>query len=114
MDSQGWISISLIASFNRVKQLTLDVQLVRDALSKSSLVELRDHDVRVHNWKQYLVPYDTRSGENAPPIESTASESAAVGPSQDEGEEDVETEDEVEIVLGQDANHSWTTERPTA
>lgn len=58
MDSKGWIPIDLIASFNRVKQLTTDAQMVKDVLSLSSLVEIRDDHVRLANraWKSYVLP----------------------------------------------------------
>lgn len=124
MDSHGWLSISLIASFNRVKLLTADVQLVRDALAKSSLVELRDHEVRVHDWKQYVVPDASRSIVDGGFVPNTSGAAATfpsadtndnLDPSEEEGEEDdIETEDDdVEFVLGKDANRSWTPERPT-
>lgn len=41
MDSKGWIPIELIASFNRVKALTMDVGLVRDVLALSSIAQVR-------------------------------------------------------------------------
>lgn len=124
MDSHGWLSISLIASFNRVKLLTADVQLVRDALAKSSLVELRDHYIRVHDWKQYVVPDASRSVVDEGFVPDASSSAAMLpladtndnlDPSEEEGEDDdIETEDDdVEFVLGKDANRSWTQERPT-
>jgi len=56
MDSRGWIPISLLASFNRVKQLTLDQQLVREVLSLSSLVQVRRHMVRMGGWEAFVLP----------------------------------------------------------
>lgn len=58
MDSKGWLLIDLIASFNRVKQLTEKTQLVRDVLSLSSIVEMRENYVRLRNeqWKNYVLP----------------------------------------------------------
>jgi len=56
MDERGWIPISLIASFNRVKQLTMDVQLVRDVLALSSLVQVRGNMVRMGGWERYVLP----------------------------------------------------------
>ncbi|OBZ78303.1 hypothetical protein A0H81_02447 [Grifola frondosa] len=61
MDSRGWISIPLIASFNRVKQLTVDLQLVRDVLSLSSLVEVRGDWVRMREWEHFVLPNAVRS-----------------------------------------------------
>lgn len=56
MDSRGWIAISLIASFNRVQQLTMDGQLVRDVLTLSSLVQVRGNMVRMGGWERYVLP----------------------------------------------------------
>ncbi|KAI9458867.1 hypothetical protein BJY52DRAFT_400868 [Lactarius psammicola] len=58
MDSRGWIPVSLLASFNRVRQLTLDPQLVRDVLTLSSIVEMRDDCVRMGGgeWMRICAP----------------------------------------------------------
>ncbi|KAF9480943.1 winged helix DNA-binding domain-containing protein [Pholiota conissans] len=56
MDARGWIPIPLIASFNRVKQLTMDVHFVRDVLTLSSLVQVRGSMVRMGGWEQFVLP----------------------------------------------------------
>ncbi|KAF9446577.1 winged helix DNA-binding domain-containing protein [Macrolepiota fuliginosa MF-IS2] len=56
MDSKGWIPIDLLASFNRVKQLTQEYQLVREVLMLSSLVQVREHFVRMGGWEQFVLP----------------------------------------------------------
>lgn len=56
MDARGWIPISLIASFNRVRQLTQDVQLVKDVLYLSSLVQVRGNMVRMGGWEPFVLP----------------------------------------------------------
>lgn len=56
MDSRGWIAISLLGSFNRVKSLTYDLQLVKDVLILSSLVEVQGDWVRMHRWERYVLP----------------------------------------------------------
>jgi la-related protein 1 len=47
MDSQGWIELSMIASFNRIKSLTPDVAVVEEVMEISSLLELKDGMVRL-------------------------------------------------------------------
>lgn len=89
MDSRGWIPIPLLASFNRVKQLTQDVQLVREVLALSLVVEVRDDHVRLGSgvWEQFVLP-------DAP--------SSSVEPDPDDGEADAEDEDEddeIEFVM---------------
>ncbi|KAF5380054.1 hypothetical protein D9615_006132 [Tricholomella constricta] len=56
MDSRGWVPIALIASFNRVRQLTMDIQLVRDVLMLSSVVQVQDEWVRMASWEQFVLP----------------------------------------------------------
>jgi la-related protein 1 len=58
MDSRGWIPISLLASFNRVRQLTLEPQLVREVFALSQIVEMRDDNVRMAGgeWTQFVLP----------------------------------------------------------
>nr|XP_043903461.1 la-related protein 1B isoform X4 [Solea senegalensis] len=46
MDVQGFLPISLIASFHRVQALTTDISLIMEALKKSTEVELVDDKVR--------------------------------------------------------------------
>ena len=40
MDARGWIAIPLIASFNCVRQLTMDINIVREVLCISSIVQV--------------------------------------------------------------------------
>uniref|UniRef100_A0A8C4INR1 La ribonucleoprotein 1B n=1 Tax=Dicentrarchus labrax TaxID=13489 RepID=A0A8C4INR1_DICLA len=46
MDAQGFLPISLIASFHRVQALTMDISLIMEALKSSKEVELVDNKVR--------------------------------------------------------------------
>lgn len=57
MDEHGWVPISLIAGFNRVKQLTKDVQCILDAVQMSTVVELQGDKIRKrHDWMNWLLP----------------------------------------------------------
>lgn len=58
MNSEGWIPISLLANFNRVRALTTDAALVREVFALSSIVELQDDLVRMRDglWKQFVLP----------------------------------------------------------
>ena len=56
MDAQGWISISLVASFPRVKNLTHDMNLVREVLYLSSSVEVKGEWVRMaRDWEKFVL-----------------------------------------------------------
>ncbi|KAF6757700.1 hypothetical protein DFP72DRAFT_808690 [Ephemerocybe angulata] len=56
MDSRGWIPISIIASFNRVRRLTVDANIVREVLYLSSILQVRDDWVRMGGWEQFVLP----------------------------------------------------------
>ncbi|KZT10382.1 uncharacterized protein LAESUDRAFT_755889 [Laetiporus sulphureus 93-53] len=119
MDSRGWISIPLLASFKRVKQLTLDQQLVKDVLILSSLVEVKDEWVRMRQWEQFVLPNAVEStvdGERESSQEHTTQPQGGVASAKadvanveegDEGDGEEEEEEEVVFVLGKDAEPSW-------
>lgn len=126
MDDQGWIPISLIASFNRVKKLTTEVHLVRDVLKLSSLTEVKGEYVRMakDQWKQFVLPNAPRS-ILCRPTESEAIESqdnqvarAQVqdGEIEEEGDTYGEDDDDEDIVfvIGEEAEGSWAPERRSA
>eukprot|EP01098_Paradermamoeba_levis_P013679 TRINITY_DN6281_c0_g1_i3.p1 TRINITY_DN6281_c0_g1~~TRINITY_DN6281_c0_g1_i3.p1 ORF type:complete len:477 (+),score=166.22 TRINITY_DN6281_c0_g1_i3:1443-2873(+) len=54
MDEQGWLPLSLIANFNRVKALTTDLKFIVDSLKDSTLVEIQESKARkrgdYQNW----------------------------------------------------------------
>ncbi|KAG9083073.1 hypothetical protein FRC07_014021 [Ceratobasidium sp. 392] len=60
MDSQGWIPISTVASFNRLRRLTPDVHIVREMMMLSSLVEISpdgDKARMAHGaWSTFVLP----------------------------------------------------------
>jgi len=125
MDDQGWIPISLIASFNRVKQLTTEVQVVRDVLNLSSLTEVKGDYVRMasEQWKQFVLPTALRSivchrieSEPTATHEVDQADLQAQDGEIEEGDtyaEDDEEEEEEDIVfvIGEEAEGSWAPER---
>ncbi|WOL16363.1 la-related protein 1A isoform X2 [Canna indica] len=55
LDEQGWVSISEIANFNRVKKMTTDIHLILDALRSSSLIEVQDDRIRRRgDWSKWI------------------------------------------------------------
>ncbi|KAF8755452.1 1,4-alpha-D-glucan glucohydrolase [Rhizoctonia solani] len=56
----GWIPISTIASFNRLRKLTTDFNLVRDTMHMSSLVEISPDGEKARmshgGWAQFVLP----------------------------------------------------------
>lgn len=57
MDSQGWIDISVIASFNRIKNLSGDVNIVRETASLTPILEVVGSALRLRtNWPEWVLP----------------------------------------------------------
>jgi len=58
MDTEGWIDISMIASFNRLRSLTPEVPVVTEVMLLSSLLEVRDTKVRIAGAesKRWVLP----------------------------------------------------------
>ncbi|OIV94859.1 hypothetical protein TanjilG_22056 [Lupinus angustifolius] len=57
MDSQGWVPIKLIAGFNQVMHLTDNIQLIRDSVRTSSVVEVQGDKIRTRNdWRKWILP----------------------------------------------------------
>src|SRR5882757_1525117 len=110
MDSRGWIPISLLASFNRVRQLTADPQQVREVLALSQIVEMRDDCVRMGGgeWAQFVLadaPVSTVEGISWEVGNGKEGRGGRAGEEEegdhveDEGEvEDEDEEEDIEIV----------------
>lgn len=72
MDNHGWVPISVIASFNRVRQLTYDVGLVRDVMGLSLLIEVQGDKVRLRDrqWAPFILP-DAVASDVPEPMEQS-------------------------------------------
>lgn len=58
MDSEGWIDISMIASFNRLRSLTPEVSMVKEVMELSTMLEVREDKVRLagQESKRWVLP----------------------------------------------------------
>ena len=114
MNPDGWISIPLLASFNRIRQLTPDPQLVREVLTLSSVAEVGGDWVRMggNQWTPFVLPPPTSSGHQSTPETATAQESMEEDGNAEEDDED-DDDDDVEFVISQEREHpNWISERP--
>lgn len=123
MDDRGWIHIPVIAAFNRVTQLTHDLQRVKEVMRLSSLVEVHEDWVRTRDWRPFVLPNAQESvvgltPYDVPPIAGHSSkvlhqteDLADAESTSHEGEEEDEEDDQVEIVMDSSASQSWTSER---
>ena len=130
MDNEGWIPISLLASFKRVQQLHTDADIVREVLSQSALVEVSGDWVRMGGrlWEMFVLPNAPRSavtgsshgGDKIPRAGPHHDANAELGQidcelGEVEGDydgEDCEGEDDdddIEFVIGEEAEGSWMT-----
>ncbi|KAF9184131.1 La ribonucleoprotein domain member 1B [Haplosporangium sp. Z 11] len=59
MDSEGYVPLSLIANFNRVKNLTTDHALIKDTIKDSKVIELNGDNIRKKSdWATWIFPKD--------------------------------------------------------
>ncbi|KAF8137059.1 hypothetical protein EV363DRAFT_1209477 [Boletus edulis] len=130
MDNQGWIPISLLASFKRVQQLHTDSDIVKEVLSRSVMVEVSGDWVRMggRQWEVFVLPNAPKSmatgddcDDGKGPRHGLYHEGAGFSElgeiEGDQGEiegdcdgEDCEGDDEdddIEFVIGEEAEGSW-------
>lgn len=77
MDSKGFVFLNVISEFNRIKQLTTDVELIKLVCYQSRIIEFRvGHDGKDRlrardNWQQWVLPTEERdtSAQNDGPDE---------------------------------------------
>ncbi|XP_075481021.1 la-related protein 1C-like [Primulina tabacum] len=57
MNGDGWVPISLIATFKKIAMLTDNIQLILDAVQTSNVVEVQGDKVRCKNdWNKWIIP----------------------------------------------------------
>lgn len=57
MNDEGWVPVSVIADFKRVKRMSTDITFILYALQSSEAVEVQGDKVRKRdNWSKYVVP----------------------------------------------------------
>ncbi|KAK6936914.1 La-type HTH domain [Dillenia turbinata] len=55
MDKQGWVPISTIAEFKRVKRMSTDISFILDSLQNSDTVEVQGDKIRKrHEWSKWV------------------------------------------------------------
>ncbi|KDQ22241.1 hypothetical protein PLEOSDRAFT_1109363 [Pleurotus ostreatus PC15] len=110
MDSKGWISIHLIASFKRVTALTHEFQLVKEVLSLSSVVQVNNDWVRMDGWERFVLP-DAKPSV----VEAETAELPSLQPNELDHQEDDEDEDEEDVVFVlDDETQRWSPDRKRA
>ncbi|ORX43319.1 hypothetical protein DM01DRAFT_1313057 [Hesseltinella vesiculosa] len=60
MNDQGYIDFQVLANFNRIKGLSTDLNLIRNALTSSEVIEITDNMIRKREgWDLWLLPKQT-------------------------------------------------------
>ncbi|KAI7816764.1 hypothetical protein BC939DRAFT_30819 [Gamsiella multidivaricata] len=60
MDSEGYVPLSLVANFNRVKNLTTDHELIKETLKSSKEIELNGDKIRRKgDWATWIFPKES-------------------------------------------------------
>lgn len=68
MNGEGWIDLSFIAQFNRVKFFSADMEYIAEVLKESQVVEVikkseAGYQVRKANdWTQWCLPEEVKAG----------------------------------------------------
>jgi hypothetical protein len=66
MDANGWVLISILASFNRIKNLTSDLSIVVECLRMTPLLEVSPKGTHVRlrqQWPEWVLPNATTNEE---------------------------------------------------
>ncbi|KAL2316929.1 hypothetical protein Fmac_030805 [Flemingia macrophylla] len=81
MDDQGWVPISTVAGFKRVKRMCEDISYILDALQSSNTVEVQGDKIRKrNNWSKWIRVSSGNSGSSAAQIQQSQLENGdAVG-----------------------------------
>ncbi|PSR90108.1 La-related protein like [Actinidia chinensis var. chinensis] len=70
MDGQGWVPISKIADFKRVKRMSTDIPFICDALKSSSVIEVQGNNIRRRGewskWVPVLTEHKLSSAAHGP------------------------------------------------
>lgn len=67
MDGQGWVDIAMVAGFKRVRGITGDVEMVKDALLWSAVLDVDVERMRVRRrfgWELYTLNPPAMNGAN--------------------------------------------------
>lgn len=70
MDAEGFVPLEQVAAFNRVKNLTDDVNVVLEAIQDTPDLEVVDHKIRRRNdWQRFLLPSVQGGSPSIPALE---------------------------------------------
>ncbi|MCD7465148.1 hypothetical protein HAX54_000693 [Datura stramonium] len=72
MDERGWVPVTLIAGFKKVRELTDNTQLILNVVRSSTVVEVQSEKLRRRNdWFRWLMPPSIQNSNVSSPSIST-------------------------------------------
>ena len=85
MDSQGWVFLTVLVKFNRIKQLTSDVELIKYVCRNSEVIDFQtgldgvDRVRKADGWQQWVLNVEERedSVKNDVPVQMQQSQFAS-------------------------------------
>lgn len=89
MDDEGWVPLSFLANFNRVRSLiNNDLKFMAEVLKNSQIVEIGGDDKvrRKTDWQQWVIPADIRASQLAKAEEARAASEASQAAGQQAGD----------------------------
>lgn len=108
MDDQGWVPISTVADFKRVKKMTTDIPFIIDALQSSNTVEVQGDKIRKrNNWSKCIRSSSGNSGSSTAQIQQSQLVDGAVNSLENSDAVGDKTKETSEANLN-DAVHSST------
>jgi la-related protein 1 len=70
MDDQGWVPISTVAGFKRVKRMSTDIPFIVDVLQSSDKVEVQGEKIRKRdNWSKWIKGSSGNSGSSGAQVQ---------------------------------------------
>ncbi|KAK4265909.1 hypothetical protein QN277_026898 [Acacia crassicarpa] len=61
MDRYGWVDVSVIAEFRRIKALTDNIYHILEAIVDTSTLQVRAYKMRVRRgWKKWILPSNSQ------------------------------------------------------
>lgn len=113
MDANGWVLISILASFNRIKNLTSDLSIVVECLRMTPLLEVSPKGTHVRlrqQWPEWVLPNATVNEEVKKEFEEAEKEKEAAKANATELTEGKEEDQAVPAVESKNEDNKETAE----
>lgn len=112
MDDQGWVPISTVADFKRVKRMSTDIPFIVDVLQNSDNVEVQDDKIRKrNNWSKWIQTSSGNSGSSVAQVQQDQHVESTANSCQNSDTVVDKTKESSEATLNDSAHDSTSTEQ---